>query len=131
MSNFAPQIPKQYKSASRSLGLALFCGSATDFDAHTTILKARLTGAERAAVAWATLRSLTPDEAQQVVDTVIPEAETSGPMAPLFSHLDQAAHWADLAEPGALEAYCLASFKAMPRPRQAAFLDFVNQRRAA
>ncbi len=53
------------------------------------------------------------------------------PIAPLFGYMDEAAFWADLAEPAELEAYCLASFRAMSRERQAEFLDYVQGRSAA
>jgi hypothetical protein len=36
-----------------------------------------------------------------------------------------------MAEPEALDAFCLASFNAMPVPRKAAFLEFVQGRAAA
>jgi hypothetical protein len=45
--------------------------------------------------------------------------------------MDDAAFWADMAEPGELEAYCLASFKRMIPARQMDFLAFVQRRAAA
>ena len=53
------------------------------------------------------------------------------PQAPLFNHMDQAAFWADMAEPDELDAYCLASFNRMHPARQSAFLAFVQRKAAA
>ena len=80
---------------------------------------------QRVAMAWAVLRALPPETVVDVANTVLPE-RTCQPIPPLFSYMDEAAFWADMAEPEALDAYCLASFNAMTGPRQAAFLEFVQ-----
>lgn len=121
-------------SVSRSLG---YCLLLDDLDAWLglgCILRARLSTTERAALAYVALKALPPQQAQAVGDAALGNAmlSTAGqPIAPLFNHMDEAAFWADIATPDEREAYCLASFKAMPYARQAAFLDFVQGRRAA
>ena len=118
-------MPDAYKSVSRLVGYTLLLGADAD-NGHglTRVLTERLTSQERAAMAWAVLRSLTPEQIVDVAQAVLPEG-SSAPIAPLFNHMDEAAHWSDMAEPSAHEAYCLSIFNAMPAPRQAAFLGFV------
>ena len=120
-----------YKRVARMVGYTLLLGEDTEnWHSLTVVLTARLTPQERVAMAWAVLRSLTPEQVIAVAEAVLPDG-TSAPIAPLFSRMDEAAFWADIAEPEALEAYCLASFRAMPRQRKAAFLKFVQGRAAA
>ena len=80
------------------------------------------------------MKALQPENAQAVAEAALSGAMPSAvrqPIAPLFNHMNEAAFWADMATPDEREAYCLASFKAMSYERQAAFLDFVQGRRAA
>jgi hypothetical protein len=131
MSNaLSKYMPDAYKRVARTVGYSLLLTDADAWHGLTVVLTARLTPQERTTMAWAVLRSLTPDQVVAVAETVLPEG-TGAPIAPLFNHMDEAAFWADMAEPEALEAYCLASFNAMPRPRQAAFLEFVQGRQVA
>lgn len=124
-------MPDTCKRVARMVGYALLLGEDADnWHGLTVVLTARLTMRQRAAMAWAVLRSLSPEQVVAVAETVLPGG-TSAPIAPLFNHMDEAAFWADMAEPEALEAYCLASFNAMPAQRRAAFLDHVQGRQAA
>jgi hypothetical protein len=123
-------MPDAYKRVARTVGYSLLLTDADAWHGLTVVLTARLTPQERGAMAWAVLRSLTPEQVVAVAETVLPEG-SSAPIAPLFNHMEEAVFWADMAEPEALEAYCLASFKAMPAPRKAAFLEFVQGRAAA
>lgn len=124
-------MPDAYKRVARMVGYCLLLGEDADnWHGLTVVLTARLTMRQRVAMAWAVLRSLTPEQVVGVAETVLPEG-SSAPIAPLFNHMDEAAFWADMAEPEALEAYCLASFNAMPASRKAAFLEFVQGRQVA
>lgn len=118
------------ESVSRSLG---YCLQLDDLDAWLglgAILRARLSTHERLALAYVALRALPNHHAQSAAEAAI-SAGAGQPIAPLFNYMDEAAFWADMAAPDEREAYCLASFKAMPYERQAAFLDFVQGRLAA
>ncbi|WPZ28251.1 hypothetical protein T8A63_11325 [Sulfitobacter sp. OXR-159] len=128
-SSIAKCMPDAYKRVSRCVSYCLLLADAAAWHGLTVVLTARLTQKERLAMAWAVLRSLTPKQIVALAETVLPDA-TSSPIAPLFNHMDEAVSWADVAEPEALEAYCLASFNAMPQPRQAAFLEFAKGRAA-
>jgi len=124
-------MPDAYKRVARIIGYTLLLGGDADnWHGLTVVLTARLTPQERAAMAWAVLRSLTPDQVVDVAQTVLPKG-SSAPIAPLFNHMDEAAFWADMAEPEELDAYCLASFNRMAPARQAAFLGYVQERVAA
>ena len=121
-------------SVSRSLG---YCLHLDDLDAwlgFAVILRARLSATERAALAYVALKALPMQDANAVAGAALGNAMPTAagqPVAPLFNYMDEAAFWADMAEPDEREAYCLAGFKAMPFERQAAFLDFVQGRQAA
>ncbi len=123
-------MPDAYKRAARALGYSLLLNTADAWHSLTLVLTARLSRVERVALAWAVLRSLTSDEIASTVETVMPEG-TPPPVPPLFGYMDEAAFWADMAEPEALEAYCLATFNRMAPARQSAFLNHVMGRAAA
>ena len=128
--SIAKNIPDNIKRVARSVGYALYLDNADDWHGLPVILRDHLSVKDRASLAFMALRSLDRDDAAMVCDAVLPVG-AGQPIAPLFNHMDEAAFWADMAAPEELEAYCLATFKAMPRPRQAAFLDFVQRRQAA
>jgi hypothetical protein len=119
----------EHKSAARSLGYALTINDYGAWEKTSVIWEARLTPEELGALAWAALRALDREHVIYVAETVLSGA--GAPMPPLVSSLDEAVWWASLANCEELEAYCLASFKAMPRDRQAAFLNYLQGRQAA
>lgn len=123
-------MPDAYKRVARAVGYSLLLTDADAWHGLTVVLTARLTPQERAAMAWAVLRSLTPEQVVDVAQAVLLNG-VGAPIAPLINHMDEAAFWADMAAPDEREAYCLASFEAMPYERQAAFFDFVQGRLAA
>lgn len=114
----------------RMLGYVLTLGTQDAWWGLVPVLVSRLTVEERAALAFMSLKSLDTETACMTADTALNRG-AGQPQAPLFGFMDQAAFWADMADPEELEAYCLASFNAMPRGRQAAFLDHVQGRQAA
>lgn len=123
----ARHIPNHIKRVSRSVGYALWLDNSDDWFGLPVILRARLDARQRAALAFMALKSLNHEEAVLTAETAL--AEGAGqPIAPLFNYMDEAAFWADMASPAELDAYCLATFNAMPRQRQAAFLEFVQGR---
>ncbi|MEX3314014.1 hypothetical protein [Sulfitobacter sp. PS-8MA] len=127
-------MPRHIKSVSRSLGYCLLLDDLDAWLGLSAILRARLSTTERAALAYVSLKALPPENAEAVAEAALGGAMSTAagqPIAPLFNHMDEAAFWADMAAPGEREAYCLASFKAMPYERQVAFLDFVQGRQAA
>ncbi|WP_424989722.1 hypothetical protein [Fluviibacterium sp. S390] len=118
----------EHKAAARSLGYALTSGDADAWSDFTRIIDRRLTTQERAALAWASLRSLSPDIAEITVEAVL-----GAPLPTYFAgqEIDAARHWAHWATARQREAFALAAYDAMPADRQAAFLSHVQGRGAA
>lgn len=78
----------------------------------------------RAAIAWAALRELDPDDAAIVATSFLP----AGPPLPAFDGvMVEAAFWADMATPDEHAAYCLACFSRLSDDRRAAFLRHVQR----
>lgn len=128
--SIAQKIPDNIKRVSRCVGYALWLDNTDDWFALPVIMRARLEPYQRAALAFMALQSLDRGDAVLTAETAL--ANGAGqPIAPLFSQIDEAAFWADLASPDEVEAYCLASFSAMQLPRQAAFLEYVQGRAVA
>lgn len=94
------------------------------------MLIVRLSREERVALAFSAMKSLDRNDAILTVEAAIDEG-AGPPIPPLFSFIDEAAFWADMAHPEELEAYCLACFNAMSRTRQVAFLDHLQGRHAS
>lgn len=128
--NISSQIPDNIKRVSRSIGYALWLDTYDDWAGLSVILRARLSDKQRASLAFMVMRSLDCEQMGAVANAVMPQG-TPAPMAPFINHVDEAAFWADMAEPEALDAYCLASFNAMTSSRQTAFLEFIQGRKAA
>lgn len=107
----------------------LILDTTADWSKLRIILAARLSVADRACLGLAALLSLPRDEAWHVADIAL-DRGAGPPIPPLVDWTDEAAFWADLAEPAEREAYCLAGFRAMARHRQLAFLDYVGRKAA-
>ncbi|MGR3292308.1 MAG: hypothetical protein ACU0C9_14130 [Paracoccaceae bacterium] len=118
-------IKPAYKRAARMLGFALTLGNYETWSATAAVWAVRLTAEERAALAWAGLKSLTHEQAAMVAETALGGAGM--PQAAFLSDMDQAAFWADFATPSELDAYGLACFRNMRAGRQSDFLEFVGK----
>lgn len=128
--SFSALMHRPHLKVVRMLGHVLTLGTQDAWWGLVPVLMARLTVEERAALAFMGLKALDRDDAMMTAEAALC-AGAGQPQAPLFGFMDQAAFWADMADPEELEAYCLASFNAMPRGRQVAFLDHVQGRQAA
>lgn len=128
--SFSALMKRPHLKVVRTLGYVLTLGTQDAWWGLFPVLMARLTVEERACLAFMALKALDRDDAVLTAEAALC-AGAGQPQAPLFGFMDQGAFWADMAEPEELEAYCLASFNAMQRDRQAAFLDHVQGRHAA
>jgi hypothetical protein len=128
--SFSALMHRPHLKVVRMLGYVLTLGTQDAWWGLVPVLMARLTVEERAALAFMGLKALDRDDALMTAEAALCEG-AGQPQVPLFGFMDQAAFWADMADPEELEAYCLATFNAMPRGRQAAFLDHVQGRQAA
>jgi len=127
--SFSKLIKRPHLGSTRMLGYALTLHDYDAWEGASAVWQARLTETERAALAWAALRSLDHDDAVTVAETALGGA--GAPDAPLFSEMDQAAFWADMASPSELDAYALACVRAMATGRRAAFLEYMQEKEAA
>ncbi len=127
-------IPKwrensNHKRAIRAVEDALTLDAADYWDGLAVVLAARLTFQERMSLAYAANLSLEPEDAEQAFCAA--HSKAGLPISYLFSVMDEAVFWADLATPEERDAYCLACFRRMRPERQTAFLEFVQGRKAA
>ena len=120
---------KAHGSAERTLGYTLTLATVEAWEGLSFVFAVRLSTEERAALAWAVLRTLSEDHQEKVVETVAGGAGV--PRAPLMAPMDDARWWAGIASRNELKAYCLASFEALPATDRAAFLNYVNRKEAA
>ena len=114
-----------HASAARMVGHALTLADFDGWAGAVTVLRARLAATERAALAWAALRSLDADDADTVARHYLLGA---GMPAPTFDEAKgEAALWAASAAKRELRAYAGAAFKAMARADRTTFLDWAGR----
>lgn len=119
-----------HKCVARCVGYSLTLNTFDAWAGLSVVLAARLDDEERAALAYAALRSLEDDQIGAVFEAVTPQG-AGQPQAAFLGVMDQASFWADLATQDERDAYMLASFNRSSASRQAAFLDYVQRRAAA
>jgi len=124
--SIAQHIPKHIKKVARSVGYAAWLDTSDAWIGLGVVLAARLEPHQRAALAYAALRSLEPYQVVDVVQTVLPRS-AGAPMAPFFDPIDEAGFWAEMASDEELDAYAVATFNAMSVGKKRAFLDFVGR----
>lgn len=108
------------------LGYALTLGDADAWAEFATIARARLTAEERAALAWAVLRSMdTPDQAEMVTEAVLKFAD----QPPMRNEraVDDARWWASCASLQERKAYALAAYEALSPRDQMAFRNHISE----
>lgn len=128
--SFSKLMKPDHLKVVRMLGYVMTGGTRADWWGLVPVLMARLSVEERALLAFMALRSLDNHTGDQTARAALSDG-AGHPSPPLFSFMNQAAGWADMAAPEELDAYCLASFQVMSKSRQAAFLEFAQGRLAA
>lgn len=115
----------------RSVSVRVFLANADSqvWEQFGLLARARLSQRERVVLAWAALRSLDPEDATAVAEDVIGGA--GYPLAPFLSPIEDAAHWADMANAEELSAYLIASFRKLSRGDCEEFIEYAIRRRAA
>lgn len=128
-------MQRRHLGASRALGYTLTLGTHEAWSDFRLVIAMRLSDEERAALAFWALRSLSDDDAaatiQAAADLMDIPSPAGAPVAPLSDLMDEAAFWADMADPAEVEAYCISTFNRMSSARQSAFLNYVQGRDAA
>jgi hypothetical protein len=101
----------EHKRMSRIMGYTLTLGDADAWAVFSALAMARMTPEERAALAWAALRSLdTPEQAELVAESVLKFADY--PLPTFLSPMDDARWWASFASLKERKAYALAAYEA-------------------
>jgi hypothetical protein len=118
-----------HKRMSRVLGYCLTLGDADAWSGFATVAAARLSQAERAALACASLKSLDAAAVETVAAACIRPAET--PLPPFLGGMDDARAWASYASRSELKAYALAAFEALSASDQSAFFQHISNVRIA
>lgn len=116
----------QHLKTVRALGYTLTLGDQDAWWGMVPVLMARLTTEERACLAFMALKALDDDTAHMTADAALDQG-AGQPQAPLFGFMDQAAFWADMANPDELDAYAVAIFSVMSSGKKRAFLDFAGR----
>ncbi len=125
-------IPPDIKKVARCIGYAAWLDTDDAWLGLPVVLALRLEVHQRAALAYAALRTMDEDQIGAIVEVVAPQQHGAGqPQAAFNGIMDQASFWADLASQDERDAYMLASFNRSPAPRRAAFLEYVQGRAAA
>lgn len=122
-------IKPEHKRMSRMLGYCLFLGAAESWSGFSTTAAARLTAAERGALAFSALKSLTPDQAETTATAAINGA--GAPLPPFLGGMNEARFWASCATRSELKTHAVAAFEAMNAADQAAFLRHISKRERA
>lgn len=122
-------MKRPHLGATRVTGYALTLGGFDAWEAASAVWQARLTDTERAALAWAAMKSLDHADAMKVAETVLGGA--GAPLPPFLAPVDEAQFWASIASRQELDAYALACTRAMAPGRRAAFLEYMSERAAA
>jgi hypothetical protein len=116
----------EHKRMSRMVGYTLTLGDADAWANFTTVAMVRMTVEERAALAWAALRSLdTPEQAEMVAETVLSFA--GYPLPAFLNPMEDARWWAARASLKECKAYALAAYEALPVRDQMAFRNHISE----
>lgn len=119
-------MKREHKRMSRMMGYTLTLGGYDAWEGFSLVAMARMTSEERAALAWAALRSLdTPEQAELVAESVLKFADY--PLPTFLSPMDDARWWASFASLKERKAYALAAYEALPPREQMAFRKHISE----
>lgn len=115
----------QHQRAGRALVCALTLGDHAAWMGLAKVLRLRLSDEERAALCFAVTKSLTSDQAGEVMATAYPQANS--PLPKLENVMHDARWWAGFATEDELKAYAVAIHEAMSSESQSAFLEWASK----
>ncbi|WP_238368901.1 hypothetical protein [Heliomarina baculiformis] len=110
---------------SKMLGYSLTLGDFDAWFAFSAVATVRLSETERAALAFAALKSLSPSKAELAADAAISGA--GSPSASFFGGMEDARSWANFASRSELKAHALAAYEALPVTDQMAFRRHISE----
>ncbi len=115
----------EHKRISRVMGYALTIGNDA-WGSAATLAAARMTIEERAAWAWAALKSLdAPEQVEEVAKAVLCFA--GYPLPTFLNPMEDARLWATSASLKERKAYALAAYNALPFREQMAFRNHISE----
>jgi hypothetical protein len=121
---------KNHNIVARTLKNALTLGHFEAWGAFATVAAARLDDRERAALAFAALKTQSPDHAWMTVEAALDDG-AGPPLAPFMYITSEAKFWASIASTQERKVYTLAAFNALRPEEQRDFLKFVTKEVAA
>ena len=125
---FSKLIKPEHLKAARVVGYALTLGNAEAWQGFARWAAMRLEVEERAALAWAALRSLDAETAALTVEAAFePEAGAGMPDTTFGDPIDQAMHWVSWVNSEELDAYAVAIFNALPDAKKRDFLEYAER----
>ncbi|OWV52190.1 hypothetical protein CDZ97_26595 [Mameliella alba] len=110
---------------SKMLGYTLTLGTSDAWSGFSDVAAARLSTEERAALAFASLRSMNPDHAELTARAAIRSA--GAPVPAFLGQMDEARSWAAFASRSELKAYAAAAYAALSAKDQAAFFRHISE----
>lgn len=119
-------MPDAYKRVARSVGYSLLLSDENSWRGLAVILAAQITPEERAALSWASLRSLdAPEQVEMVAEAVLPHA--GYPLQTFLNPMSDARWWASCASRSEIKAYAIAAHDAMNFADQMAFRNHISE----
>lgn len=113
-----------HKRAARMLGFSLTLGTSRGWSGFVTVASAWLTDAERAALAFSSLKSLPPETAVDTFNAAF--AGTGWPVAALGDPVAEASFWVDHARPEERRTYLVTIFNSLSQRDRFDFLNYVH-----
>ena len=129
MASLQSKLSDNHRRASKMLAYALHADSVDIWSQAANVWRARMTDTELAKLAYSVLRAMNSDLARLVVEAIFDKPDM--PMVPLFSAMDEAAHWADWADYDSVKTCTLAGYNRLSPDDQNDFLCHVTARAAA
>ncbi|MBS8225327.1 hypothetical protein [Vannielia litorea] len=114
-----------HKRAARMLGFSLTLGTSSGWSDFVTVASAWLTDAERAALAFSSLKSLSPQTAAETFNAAF--AGTGWPVAVLGDPVAEASFWVDHARPEERCTYLVTIFNTLSKRDRLNFLEYVQE----
>ncbi|MBR9763859.1 MAG: hypothetical protein GYB53_10125 [Rhodobacteraceae bacterium] len=110
---------------SRSLGYALTAADSFAWDSFAKVASLRLAPEERAALAYASLHSLSPYHAELTACAAL--SPIGEPLPSYLGGMQEARSWSEFAALSELKAYALAAYEALPAREQMAFRKHITE----
>lgn len=124
-SNLGKHMKLEHKRMSRMLGYCLTLGTPDAWCGFKVAAAARLSDAERAALAFSCLNALEDQHAHMTAAAAMGSAGV--PLPAMLGGMEEARSWAACATRQELKAFALAAFEAMNAADQAAFFQHIRE----